>query len=152
MNTRYEMSLTPLFNKQGEVVLLYLKDKFDELWMCQHPLKEPWLYEVKIETLSFLKEDERITRLRQVYQSMKEQEDGLGESSERIEWEIPQYVDSFLNMETVIEDITDQGTLCINDDSTSFLWWTTDSEWLNRLARNQNRVMVNIMTKGDKEE
>lgn len=153
MSVRYEIQLTPLFNEQGELVLLYLEDKFDELWMYQDNSKEQLSYEIQIEYVSFFNEDERIKQLRQVYQLMKEKdgldEDSLEESSELIEWNIPQYVDSFLNLETVIEDITDKGTLRINNDSTSFLWLITQPEWLERLAKNQYRVMVNIVTKGD---
>ena len=143
----YQMELTPLFSKQGEIVLLYLKDSIDEFLDWYKEGDFTVFPKISIEYYQFLKENQVIHRIRDVYHKMIE--DNV-DSILKEQGSMTRYVDSFMNLEYIADDITEEGILHINRNEFSFVWLITQSEWINQLANNQYKIMVNLTFKEEK--
>ena len=161
VSTGYQTQLTPLFNQHGEVVLLYLKDEMKDY---QNALKEgeaiiDLFHGFRIKYQHLPEADELIYRIKREYEAMKEQdgvilEDDNGHemylsgleyyqwATEEEKMTLEQYIDSFTHH--MMEDITEIGTLWLNDTHDSLVWFIDSPKWIKRLAKNQYRVEVSV--------
>lgn len=143
----YQMELTPLLNQKGDIVLLYLKDDINYLLRDKNQNFFNVFPKISIEYYKFLKENQLIDQIRDTYQMMKETDDvDMLRESESME----KYIDSFMKLEYVTEDITNEGVLSINHNESSFIWIITQPEWIAHLSNNQYKIMVNLTFREDK--
>lgn len=160
VSTGYQTQLIPLFNEQGEVVLLYLQDDIKNYQNALRKGKEiidPF-YEFRIKYHHFPEADELIRRIKDEYESMEKRngvilEDNKGHevylsgleyykwATEEEKMSLEQYIDSFLYRMT---EITKAGTLWMNDTHDSLVWFIDSPKWIKRLAMNQYRVEVSV--------
>lgn len=160
VSTGYQTQLTPLFNEQGEVVLLYLKDdikNYQNALRKGEEIIDPF-YEFRIKYHHFPEEDELIRRIKDEYERMEKRngvilEDNKGHevylsgleyykwATEEEKMSLEQYIDSFLYRMT---EITKAGTLWVSDTHDSLVWFIDSSKWIKRLAINQYRVEVSV--------
>ena len=137
----YQMKLTPLFNEQDEIVLLYLKDNIDNLLRDKNRNLFNVFPTISIESYKFLKENTLISQIRDAYNKMIENNESvISTESESME----KYIDAFKELEYITEDITNKGVLSINRNESSFIWIINQPEWIVHLSNHQYKIMVNF--------
>lgn len=149
----YETTLNPLYDKNGQVIALYLKDseKYypNEL---NNPLLEELFNEVKVRYNEWPNNDQFINKIYTTFDKIKKngQEADFLASIEGIEDKtitINDCVKSFLSFSIPYKNITDLGHFLVYDNHEGFIWIIDNPHLIEQLKERDYKVGVYIISK-----